>query len=120
MKNWALILGASSGFGAATARAFANEGYGILGVHLDRSSTMSEVNKLIEDIKSKNVPAHFFNVNAADEMKRKQVLDTVKNEIFKEGEDTIKCMLHSLAFGTLKDFFADKAENDLKQKQLEM
>jgi enoyl-[acyl-carrier protein] reductase III len=120
MRKWALILGSSSGFGAATARAFADEGTNIIGVHLDRASTMGNVNKLIEDIKAKGVHVHFFNVNAADAEKRAMVLDTVKNNIFKEGEDTIKCLLHSLAFGTLKPYIGEKPEDDLTQKQLEM
>ncbi len=120
MKKWALILGASSGFGAATARAFAEEGTNIVGVHLDRSATMPDVNKLIDDIKAKGVEAIFFNVNAADAEKRNMILDEVKNNIFSEGEDTIKCLLHSLAFGTLKPYIGETPENDLTQKQLEM
>lgn len=120
MRKWALILGASSGFGAAAARAFADEGTSIIGVHLDRSATMPDVNKLIDDIKAKGVEAKFFNVNAADTEKRQTVLDEVKNNIFKAGEDTIKCMMHSLAFGTLKPYIGEKPEDDLTQKQLEM
>ena len=34
--RWALILGASSGMGEATARALATAGYNIAGIHLDR------------------------------------------------------------------------------------
>ena len=34
--KWALILGASSGFGEGAARALAQAGYDIVGVHLDR------------------------------------------------------------------------------------
>src|SRR5205085_9348603 len=121
MKNWALILGASSGFGAATAKAFAEEGYGILGVHLDRAAGMEGVNNLISDIKSAGADAHFFNVNAADAEKRKTILEQVENgEYFKKGEDTIKVLVHSLAFGALKPYFGDKPEDDLTQKQLEM
>ncbi len=120
MKHWALILGSSSGFGAALSRAFAGAGYNILGVHLDRSSTMSAVNDLIKEIESKNVSVHFFNVNAADVEKRKSVLDKIEKEIFKNGEDNIKVMVHSLAFGTLKPYFGEKTEDDLTQKQLEM
>ena len=36
LDGWALILGASSGFGAATSRALARAGLDIFGVHLDR------------------------------------------------------------------------------------
>ncbi|NIR49005.1 short-chain dehydrogenase, partial [candidate division KSB1 bacterium] len=35
----ALILGSSSGFGAATALRLAKDGFNIFGVHLDRKST---------------------------------------------------------------------------------
>ena len=36
LSGWALILGASSGFGAATSMALARAGMDIFGVHLDR------------------------------------------------------------------------------------
>ena len=39
-NHWALILGASSGFGAATALELASAGMNIFGVHLDRRATM--------------------------------------------------------------------------------
>ena len=38
-RNWALVLGASSGFGEATALAFARAGRNVFGVHLDRRAT---------------------------------------------------------------------------------
>ena len=44
-KKWALILGASSGFGAATAIELSKNGYNIFGVHLDRAATMPNVEK---------------------------------------------------------------------------
>jgi enoyl-[acyl-carrier-protein] reductase (NADH) len=81
---------------------------------------MGDVNQLIADIKAKGVEAHFYNINAADAEKRKFVLDEVENKIFKKDNDTIKCMLHSLAFGTLKPYLGDNPKDDLTQKQLEM
>ncbi len=38
MKDWAVILGASSGFGAAACRELASCGVNIYGVHLDRKT----------------------------------------------------------------------------------
>ena len=36
MSKWALILGGSTGHGAATAKKLASEGYGIIAFHFDR------------------------------------------------------------------------------------
>lgn len=102
-NQWALILGASSGFGAATSRTLAKAGFNIIGVHLDRKATMPAVEAVIADIEAAGQTALFFNVNAASEEKRAEVLDAVK-EKFGE-DDTIVVLLHSLAFGTLKPFF---------------
>ena len=49
-KYWALILGASSGFGESVAVKLAQDGYNIIGVHLDRQATMPQVNRIIKDI----------------------------------------------------------------------
>ena len=42
MSNWALILGASTGHGGATAISLAEKGYGIIGFHFDRGETKKE------------------------------------------------------------------------------
>ena len=72
--RWALILGASSGFGAATAQALARAGYGIFGVHLDRRATMPQVEAIQAGIQAAGQEAIFFNVNAADAEKRAEVV----------------------------------------------
>src|ERR1700675_4023833 len=73
LRGWALILGASSGFGAATSLALARAGLDVFGVHLDRKSTQPNVERLGAEIKSLGREARFFNVNAADEEKRAEV-----------------------------------------------
>ena len=104
-KKYALILGASSGFGAAAALRLAREGYHIFGVHLDRKSSMPQVEDLIEQITSQGVEAVFYNINAADELKRKDVIADIR-QIVPQGQ-YVQVLLHSLAFGALK-LFIDK------------
>ncbi|MCS6798804.1 MAG: SDR family oxidoreductase [Myxococcota bacterium] len=104
LSDWALILGASSGFGAAAARAFAHAGMHIVGVHLDRRATMPAVEALVADIRATGRQALFFNVNAADEARRREVLDAVAAHLSGTGE-RVRVLMHSLAFGTLKPYW---------------
>jgi NAD(P)-dependent dehydrogenase (short-subunit alcohol dehydrogenase family) len=115
--DWALILGASSGFGAATSRALARHGMGIVGVHLDRKTTLPLAEAVASDVRAFDAPAHFFNVNAADDEKRAQVVARVRELA---GERPLRVVMHSLAFGTLKAFVAGEASQQTTKAQLEM
>ncbi|MDZ7765260.1 MAG: SDR family oxidoreductase [Melioribacteraceae bacterium] len=111
-KKWALILGASSGFGGATAAALAKEGYNIFGVHLDRQATMPKVNGIIKRIENTGQKAVFFNMNAADQLRRNDVLDEIKERFTAKEHPQIHIVVHSLAFGTLKPYIG-KSQNDV-------
>ena len=118
---WALILGASSGFGEAAALELAGVGMNIVGVHLDRKSTMGNLERIMVEIKAKGREALFFNVNAADPEKRREVLDAFTERHGELGEvPPIRVMMHSLAFGTLKPFLADTEEEKLTKAQMDM
>lgn len=106
LSGWALILGASSGFGEATALALSRCGMDIFGVHLDRRSTMANVERISAHIRSAGRQAVFFNANAADEGKRKEILDQVAERCAgaEGGTPKVRVLLHSLAFGTLRPF----------------
>ena len=124
-ERWALILGSSSGFGAATAQALAAAGYGILGVHLDLRGTAAVAEEVRQGLEAEGVPAVFFNTNAADEGKREAVVAAV-TELFAERraagrEPFIAVFLHSLAFGTTLSYIAaEPGQREVSQKQLEM
>ncbi|MCZ6759013.1 MAG: SDR family oxidoreductase [Gemmatimonadetes bacterium] len=106
--RWALILGASSGFGEACARELAKAGYDIAGVHLDRKAGLAHVAEITEAIEAEGRRAMFFNVNAADEEKRKNVIKSLSEDTESNG-GTVAVLMHSLAFGTLRPYIGDKA-----------
>jgi NAD(P)-dependent dehydrogenase (short-subunit alcohol dehydrogenase family) len=71
--DWALILGASSGFGEAVALELAGLGLNIVGVHLDRKSTLPNAERIVTQIRGLGREVLFFNANAADPEKRTQI-----------------------------------------------
>ena len=115
--EWALVLGASSGFGEAAALELARRGMNIAGVHLDRKGTLAHVDEIVGAIRKTGGRAEFFNANAADELKRKDILDQLGPLL---GGKPIRTVLHSLAFGALKPFFAEKEDDRITKSQLEM
>ena len=119
-NQWALILGASSGFGGACALELARHGMSIFGVHLDRQATMHNIEQLEKEIKHVGSRAVFYNINAADGIKRNETLDDIQERFAKEQHQTIKVLLHSLAFGALKQYVAKKQDAMINQAQMEM
>jgi enoyl-[acyl-carrier protein] reductase III len=120
MADWALILGASSGFGEATSLALAQAGWNIFGVHLDRRATLPNVQRIMHSIAACGRRAEFFNVNAADAEKRHEVLDRAAQVLQEEGGGQIRLLMHSLAFGTLKPFLAETPEDSMTKAQMDM
>src|SRR5580698_9554203 len=99
--DWALILGASSGFGEAAAVELASAGMNIFGVHLDRRETLGHVAEIEEQIRAEGREPVFFNVNAADESNRESVVAQMAERLNAQGEK-VRVLLHSIAFGALK------------------
>jgi enoyl-[acyl-carrier protein] reductase III len=116
-KRWVVILGSSSGFGAATARAFAKAGHPIFGVHMDRRGAMPQVEALIAELQGYGVPVVFHNGNAADDEERAVALDRLTACA---AGAPVGVVLHSLAFGTLRAYFAADGEAAMTRRQLEL
>lgn len=147
-KGWVLILGASSGFGAACSKALAAAGYNIFGVHLDRAAGMARVNELIKEIEATGAKAKFWNKNVARDEVRLEVLAgmaevltgqkpalgdlnladennrdaalTILSGALKEHRGAVKAMLHSVAFGSLQPFVSDNLKEQTSRKQMDM
>jgi enoyl-[acyl-carrier protein] reductase III len=116
--RWALILGASSGFGAAAAAALARGGFDIIGVHLDRRATLPNAERTAAQVRESGRRATFFNVNAADAERRADVIRDCLQAI--GGGTGIAAVLHSLAFGTLKPYIAAGESAAIKQADMNM
>jgi len=117
-QRWAVILGASSGFGEATGLELARSGYNIIGVHLDRKGTQAHVDEVIERIRATGRRALFFNVNAADPERREEVLFRASEEMGPSG--AVAVLLHSLAFGNLRPYIAETPQDAITQAQMDM
>ncbi|MEX2081172.1 MAG: SDR family NAD(P)-dependent oxidoreductase [Dehalococcoidia bacterium] len=115
--QWSLVLGASSGFGAAIVRELARQGSNIFGVHLDRRQTMAGVEELIASLKADGVEAEYFNINAADEAKRVEAVGAMRART----QVPLRVIVHSIAFGTTGLGFIPGPDGaKLNQKQVEM
>ena len=116
MENkWAIILGCSTGHGAATAKQLASEGFGIIGFHLDRGSIKKDTLKFEKEIGALNGSrVKFWNENAAD---KEVMLSRIKDikDLVKDGE--IKLLMHSIAFGSTTNFFKP---TPVLQRQMDM
>ncbi len=121
LTPWGLIVGASSGFGAATGFELARAGLNIFGVHFDRRSNMPQVEQVISSLQDIGRDVQFFNINAADPAKRAEALSQMQEHWRqKGGAHFVKVFLHSVAFGSLKAYLADTPENELTQMQMDM
>lgn len=116
-QPWALILGASSGFGEATALELARAGMNILGVHLDRRDRLPHVHDIEEKIRLLGREVQFFNTNASDDEMRQQTVEEIRKRLA-DPPGVLRVLLHSLAFGSLKPLAG--AEQVVSKKQLEI
>jgi enoyl-[acyl-carrier protein] reductase III len=121
LRGWALILGASSGFGAAASLALARAGLHVFGVHLDRKATLPNVERIVADIQATGREGRFFNINAADHDKRAEAATEMHRLLDTRGEPGgVRILLHSLAFGALRPFIAEPVKDGVSPAQMDM
>ena len=104
MKDWALILGASSGIGAECAKRLAKKGVNIYGLYLRKKK--SEIESLKAELSQYNVEVIYKKANASNDEKRLEIIEELKSK----GNIRVKMFIHSIAFGTLKKMIGDKNE----------
>ena len=116
-RQWALVLGVSSGFGAAVAIELARKGFDICGVHLDRRATLAAAEHTRDAVMAAGAEALFFNVNAADTVRREQVVESLAE---RSAPGDVRVLFHSLAFGSLLPLVGEGPPTSATPRQLEM
>ncbi len=97
---WAVILGASSGFGLATAKKLAAHGMKLCLVHRDRRGAMKRIEKEFDKVRQHGGQVITCNQDALSQEGRNKVLDALSEAMAEEGK--VRLLLHSLALGNLK------------------
>jgi NAD(P)-dependent dehydrogenase (short-subunit alcohol dehydrogenase family) len=119
--DWALVLGASSGFGAAASLALARCGHHVCGVHLDRRATLPNAERVASAVRDLGRKSLFFNVNAADPERRAEVVAALREQASASSRGSgVRVLLHSLAFGTLKPYISEQKETSIRPADMNM
>jgi len=106
-SEWALIIGASSGLGLATAKKLAQHGLNLCLVYRARRADLPSIEASFADIQSENkIDLIHFNIDAIKVEKREEVLKALSTKLGQEGK--VKTLIHSIAKGNLKPIVSEE------------
>jgi NAD(P)-dependent dehydrogenase (short-subunit alcohol dehydrogenase family) len=98
--QWAVILGASSGFGLATAKKLAREGMSVCAIHRDRRGAMERIEKEFDSIREHGNGLLALNLDALSAEGINSVIPLLREKLGVNGK--VRTLLHSIAYGNLK------------------
>lgn len=98
--EWALVIGGSSGFGLATAKALGRRGMSVCVVHRDRRGAMARIEGDFDEIRSHGCGFLSLNLDALSTEGRTTALDALQDAMGTDGR--VRMLLHSIALGNLK------------------
>jgi len=104
-KEWAVILGGSSGLGLATAKKLALHGMNICIIHRNLRNEMKEIQEEFKWIEEQGVSFLSFNKDACREDHINLVINELK--VGMGGQGRVKVLVHSIARGNLKPMAND-------------
>ncbi|MBV6645384.1 MAG: SDR family oxidoreductase [Cyclobacteriaceae bacterium] len=105
MKNWALVVGGSSGIGLAIAKKLAKHNFNLVLIHRDRrqqSEVFSAETKALESIGAEVIT---YNQDGTNTDKLKGIIEDLTSKI---PAGSIRVMVHALSRGNLKPIVSDE------------
>jgi len=99
--KFAIILGASSGLGLASAHKLAASGYHIVLVHRTRKSELKALSQEIKGMESYGITVLSYNRDALKAENISEIIETLQ-------ENSVSIILHSIAKGSLQPLLGDK------------
>lgn len=97
---WAVILGASTGLGLATARKLAQQGMNLCLVHRTRRTDLPDVDHSFSALEADGILLKQFNLDATSAEKRTTVIKVLTETLGEGGK--VRALIHSIAKGNLK------------------
>lgn len=108
-NDWAIILGASSGLGLATAQKLAQGGFNLCLIYRARRSDVAAIEAQFEAIvSSTNVQLLSFNKDVVKPDNREDILTELTQALSETGK--VKCLVHSIAKGNLKPMVTEQGK----------
>lgn len=105
-KEWAIVLGGSSGLGLATAKRLAQAGLNLCLVYRARRSDLPGITAAFDEIvTSQQVQLLHFNKDIVKPENREAILAALGQAM--GGSGRVKCLVHSIAKGNLKPMTSD-------------
>ncbi|MEH6408551.1 MAG: SDR family oxidoreductase [Leeuwenhoekiella sp.] len=114
-KEWACILGGSSGLGLASAKKLASHGLNICIVHRTRRSKLDDFVKQCDLMRQDDVEVVTFNSDALKEETQANICT-----FFTEKQAKIRVFLHSIARGNLKPVYTQSSEGTLTNEDFSL
>ena len=106
-KEWALIIGGSTGLGLASAKKLAKHGMNICVVFRNSRSQLDQMKKDFREITQESVSFVSYNKDAFLPEKRLELIEGLKKEL---DDGKIKVLVHSVAKGNLKPMVSNSEQ----------
>jgi enoyl-[acyl-carrier protein] reductase III len=115
-EKWALVLGASGGFGLAACRYLSSLSFNLIMVFRERKFVLNQMKKEFDELEENGAQLILFNRNINDDSNIEDISEQLVHE--HKLSNKISFVLHAVADGNLKSFFPADAKDAININDL--